>query len=234
MLVQFAFFGAYFVGSLCYFLISWSTGDPIAKIGYKNGVIIGLLISAMGSALFWPAATIVSYPLVLMALFIVGLGFAMVCKSRPIRTSPSLGPEVNCFQPVESGSGFQFRRHHGGVRLIGGILIFEYFAKSGVSGRRLGEKCCIWPSALCFSASRGYLFLLFNSPHVGEGKIERGRGCAEISACGPGRDRHFYVRRWGSFHRQSSIINFLGQPDVAGMGAIGGEQIRTPYSGAEC
>src|SRR6202044_3673739 len=44
MLVQFAFFGAYFVGSLVYFIISAATGDPIAKIGYKNGVIIGLLI----------------------------------------------------------------------------------------------------------------------------------------------------------------------------------------------
>src|SRR5580658_4188556 len=46
MFVQFAFFGAYFTGSLIYFLISAATGDPIAKIGYKNGVVIGLLISA--------------------------------------------------------------------------------------------------------------------------------------------------------------------------------------------
>ena len=38
MLVQFAFFGAYFIGSLIYFIISATTGDPIAKIGYKNGV----------------------------------------------------------------------------------------------------------------------------------------------------------------------------------------------------
>src|SRR5947208_6424289 len=57
MLVQFAFFGAYFIGSLLYFLISATKGDPIARIGYKNGVVIGLLISAAGSALFWPAAT---------------------------------------------------------------------------------------------------------------------------------------------------------------------------------
>src|SRR5215471_18176648 len=62
MLVQFAFFGAYFIGSLIYFLISATTGDPIAKIGYKNGVVIGLLISATGSALFWPAANLTSYP----------------------------------------------------------------------------------------------------------------------------------------------------------------------------
>src|SRR5476651_1747452 len=58
MLVQLAFFGAYFVGSLLYFLISAATGDPIERIGYKNGVIIGLLISAFGSAIFWPAGTL--------------------------------------------------------------------------------------------------------------------------------------------------------------------------------
>jgi FHS family L-fucose permease-like MFS transporter len=58
MLVQFAFFGAYFIGSLLYFIISAKTGDPIARIGYKNGVIIGLLISAFGSAIFWPAGTL--------------------------------------------------------------------------------------------------------------------------------------------------------------------------------
>src|SRR5882724_7921899 len=58
MLVQLAFFGAYFVGSLLYFIISALTGDPIARIGYKNGVILGLLISAFGSAIFWPAATL--------------------------------------------------------------------------------------------------------------------------------------------------------------------------------
>src|SRR5664280_3156028 len=63
MLVQSAFFGAYFVGSLLYFVISATTGDPLSKIGYKNGVVIGLLISAMGSALFWPAASAASYPM---------------------------------------------------------------------------------------------------------------------------------------------------------------------------
>ncbi len=53
MLVQFAFFGAYFVDSLIYFIISATKGDPIARLGYKNGVVIGLLISAAGSASSW-------------------------------------------------------------------------------------------------------------------------------------------------------------------------------------
>lgn len=58
MFVQGYFFGAYFVGSLIYFIISAWAGDPIAKIGYKNGVVIGLLLAALGSSLFWPAATL--------------------------------------------------------------------------------------------------------------------------------------------------------------------------------
>src|SRR5712671_2147115 len=78
MLVQFAFFGAYFIGSLIYFGISASLGDPIARLGYKNGVVIGLVIAAAGSGLFWPAAAFLSYPLFLTALFVVGLGFAML------------------------------------------------------------------------------------------------------------------------------------------------------------
>jgi fucose permease len=45
MFVQLAFFGAYFIGSLAYFIISATTGDPIARIGYKNGVVIGLFTS---------------------------------------------------------------------------------------------------------------------------------------------------------------------------------------------
>lgn len=58
MFVQLAFFGAYFIGSLTYFFISARFGDPIAKIGYKNGVVIGLLTAALGSALFLPAANL--------------------------------------------------------------------------------------------------------------------------------------------------------------------------------
>src|ERR1700759_822014 len=53
MLVQSAFFGAYGIGSLIYYIISMFYGDPINRIGYKNGVIIGLLIAATGSCLFY-------------------------------------------------------------------------------------------------------------------------------------------------------------------------------------
>jgi FHS family L-fucose permease-like MFS transporter len=70
MLVQFAFFGAYATGGLVYYIVSMLSGDPINRLGYKNGVIQGLLIAAAGSAMFFPAALLTSYPLFLVALYI--------------------------------------------------------------------------------------------------------------------------------------------------------------------
>lgn len=78
MLIQFAFFGAYFIGSLIYFIISSLSGDPINKIGYKNGILLGLLISACGTFLFYPAAITQSFSFFLIALFILALGFTLL------------------------------------------------------------------------------------------------------------------------------------------------------------
>lgn len=78
MLIQFAFFGAYTIGSLIYFAISIVSGDPINKIGYKNGIILGLFISALGTFLFYPAAALQSFGFFLAALFILALGFTVL------------------------------------------------------------------------------------------------------------------------------------------------------------
>jgi FHS family L-fucose permease-like MFS transporter len=85
MLVQFCFFGAYFIGSLIYFLISTSSGDPINKVGYKKGILFGIFLAALGCILFYPAATFSSYGLFLGALFVLGLGFT-VCRLLPMPT----------------------------------------------------------------------------------------------------------------------------------------------------
>lgn len=77
-LVSLAFYIAYTVGSLLYLLISYLTkGDLINRIGYKNSLALGLLISAIGTLLFYPAANTGSFPLMLSGLFIVALGFSL-------------------------------------------------------------------------------------------------------------------------------------------------------------
>ncbi|RAJ18193.1 MFS transporter [Olleya aquimaris] len=83
-LVDFAFYGAYYIGALLLFIISSGLKKDILNAwGYKNGIVYGLLLSAVGAFVMYPATagaeqgqTSVFY-LVLVALFIVGLGFSL-------------------------------------------------------------------------------------------------------------------------------------------------------------
>jgi FHS family L-fucose permease-like MFS transporter len=77
-LVSLAFYIAYTVGSLIYMGISMiMKQDLVNKIGYKNGLALGLGISALGTLLFYPAANNASFPLMLSGLFTVALGFSL-------------------------------------------------------------------------------------------------------------------------------------------------------------
>ncbi len=77
-MVAFAFYVAYTVGSVIYFAISTSIKDDVLnRIGYKNGIALGLIISALGTLLFYPAAQTASFGLMITGLFIVGLGFSL-------------------------------------------------------------------------------------------------------------------------------------------------------------
>src|SRR5450756_2538167 len=226
MLVQFAFFGAYFIGSLIYFIISSTTGDPIAKIGYKNGVVIGLLISATGSALFWPAANAVSYPMFLAALFIVGLGFAMLqIAANPYVTI--LGPEKTASSRLNLAQGFNSIGTTIGP-LIGGFLIFQYFNHAGVHGADSVKVpylifCIIF---LVLAA----IFFCIHLPHVGEGHVEPGAGALKYPHVVLGVIGIFmYVG--GEVSVGSAIINFLGQPSVAGLKEVDASKYVAIYWG---
>lgn len=78
MYVAVAFYVAYTVGALLYMGISFlMKQDIVARLGYKNSLATGLIISALGTLLFYPAANTGSFPLMLSGLFIVGLGFSL-------------------------------------------------------------------------------------------------------------------------------------------------------------
>ncbi len=71
MLIQFCFFTAYF-------LVSVPSGYLVEKIGYKNGIILGLLVAGCGCLLFYPAAGYRCYALFLMAFFILAAGITLL------------------------------------------------------------------------------------------------------------------------------------------------------------
>ena len=71
MLIQFTFFGAYFIMSL-------PAGWIVGKIGYKKGMILGLCITGIGALLFFPASTFISYGIFLGGFFVLASGITVL------------------------------------------------------------------------------------------------------------------------------------------------------------
>lgn len=71
LLVQSAFFGAYF-------LLAIPSGKIVGRIGYRNGITASMGVVGLGLLLFLPASNLISYPLFLFALFVVGSGLALL------------------------------------------------------------------------------------------------------------------------------------------------------------
>tara|TARA_R110000868_G_scaffold156599_1_gene383528 strand:- start:5475 stop:6857 length:1383 start_codon:yes stop_codon:yes gene_type:complete len=69
--VTFAFYIAYFIMAIP---SSWI----IEKVGYKNGISLGLIVIAIGAFMFYPAAEMRTFILFLVALFIMGTGLAIL------------------------------------------------------------------------------------------------------------------------------------------------------------
>jgi FHS family L-fucose permease-like MFS transporter len=77
-LVDTAFYFAYFIGALVLFAMGATKGkDPVAKWGYKQSIVYGLLFSALGAAAMIVAVNLGTFPGMLVGLFIVALGFSL-------------------------------------------------------------------------------------------------------------------------------------------------------------
>ena len=213
MLVQFSFFGAYAVGSLIYYAVSVTYGDPINRMGYKNGVVLALVISAVGSGLFYPAAVLVSYPLFLGALFVIGLGFALLqIAANPYVTV--LGSERTAASRLNLSQAFNSLGTTVGP-LIGGRLIFKVFTRQGMSPAE-----SLKMPYLCASGVFLLIAVLFRRADLptftNRDDLSGGRSALRIPHTALGMVAIFmYVG--GEVSVGSGIINFLGVPAIAGL-----------------
>lgn len=89
ILIQFTFFSAYF-------LMAIPAAKVISKAGYKNAIVIGLLVVMSGCLLFYPAASLVYYPLFLFALFVMASGITLL--------QVSANPYISALGSAESAS----------------------------------------------------------------------------------------------------------------------------------
>ncbi|KZN61714.1 sugar MFS transporter [Pseudoalteromonas luteoviolacea] len=87
MLVQFCFFGAYVI-------VSIPAGNLVGRIGFQKGIVLGLLIAALGCVLFVPAAIIGLYEVFLLALFVLASGITVLQVSANPYVSALGKPET--------------------------------------------------------------------------------------------------------------------------------------------
>lgn len=97
-LIQFSFFGAYF-------LLSIPAGFILSKTGYKKGIILGLTIMGIGCLLFYPAASSRMYIVFLLAVFILASGMTVL----QVAANPyvaALGPEKSASSRLNLSQAF--------------------------------------------------------------------------------------------------------------------------------
>lgn len=117
-LVQTAVFFGYFCMALPAALVT-------RRKGYKIGILLGLCLFGGGMLLFWPAALIGRYPLMLVALYVVGCGSAVL--------ETTANPFISQAGPPESAERrLNFAQSFNPPGTICGVLVGTFFIFSGV------------------------------------------------------------------------------------------------------
>jgi FHS family L-fucose permease-like MFS transporter len=209
LLVQMAFFGAYFVMSL-------PSGWIVGRIGYKLGIVVALATMGVGLLLFLPASMIIFYPLFLFALFVVGSGLALL----QVAINPyvgALGSPETAASRLNLCGGFNSLATTIAPK-IGAAFIF---IAAGATAAQLAHSvrtpymilaCCAFAMAL--------LTLFVHLPNLIEKR-------SEASAADGGGAWQFRNLRFGAaaifFYVGAEVaigsimITYLGQPSMGGM-----------------
>lgn len=212
MLIQFCFFGAYFIMSL-------PAGYLVEKVGYRLGIVIGLCAAAAGCLGFYPAAVVRSYPVFLAALFVLASGITLLqVAANPCVTS--LGSEQTAPSRLNLSQAFNSLGTTIGP-LLGAALILssseagaapQTDAVHTVKGPYLALAAILLLIAAAFSRFR--LPAIVDSP-------DRARAPRDG---GLWKHRHLvlgvvaiFVYVGAEVSIGSVLVNFMAQPDVGGL-----------------
>ncbi|WP_026601075.1 L-fucose:H+ symporter permease [Methylomonas sp. 11b] len=225
MLIQFCFFTAYF-------LMSVPSGYLVEKIDYKGGIIVGLAIAGCGCLLFYPAAGLHSYPLFLGAFFVLASGITLLqVSANPYVTV--LGDPHTASSRLTLTQAFNSL----GTTLapyFGALFILSNAVKSAEEIKLLdAEQLSAYQAAEAAAVQNPYLFLaavlflmaavfaMLKLPKINQ-QAEAGGAHAEGGSAW--QYSHLvlgavaiFVYVGGEVSIGSFLVNFLGEPDIAGL-----------------
>jgi FHS family L-fucose permease-like MFS transporter len=226
MAVQFCFFGAYFVVAL-------PAGALIRRIGYQRGAVTGLVVAALGCAMFYPAATR-GYGLFLLAFFCLAAGITVL--------QVAANPYVTVLgDPRTASSRLSLTQAFNSLGttvapFVGGMLILENAPVAAPPGASLAQQQAVKAAEaalvqgpyLALAAAllaAGLLFAWVRLPDIAappdSARAAAGAGTGSRTLL---RHRHLvlgvigiFVYVGGEVSIGSFLINFLGEPSVAGL-----------------
>jgi FHS family L-fucose permease-like MFS transporter len=225
MLIQFAFFSAYFIFSI-------PSAKLIDAIGYKRTMVTGVLIMSLGALLFIPAAAAGSYPLFLAALMVLAAGItALQVAANPYVAV--LGPPATASSRLNLSQAFNSL----GTTLapyIGGLMILNAAAQSpetihnipaeALHAYRVQEAASVKLPYLVIGLALIALAIL-----IAFFKLPPMPGAERHSSAGDSvwRHRHLVLGAVGIFvyvgaevSIGSFLINYFSQPDIGSFSAL--------------
>ncbi|TXF99399.1 sugar MFS transporter [Massilia arenae] len=223
MLVQFCFFGAYFIVSL-------PAGALIRRLGYQNGAVTGLLIAAAGCALFYPASN-GGYGMFLFALFVLASGITIlqvaanpyVTALGPARTAASRLTLTQAFNSL----GTTVAPALGGILILSTVVLsadqLALLPEAEQAAHRAAEAAAVQGPYLGLAAALVLLAVMFAMARLP--KIAFEESTAAVDAKGGAMSyRHLVLGALGIFlyvgaevSIGSFLINFIGEPHIAGL-----------------
>ncbi len=223
MLIQFCFFGAYFVTSL-------PSGVLVERVGYKPGIVIGLLIAGLGCVLFYPAASLRSYPFFLGALFVLASGITLlqvaanpyVAILGPPRTASSRLNLTQAFNSLGTTIG----------PAMGTVLILAAAPATGTgAAQAAAEARVVQMPYLGLAATLCIIAIVIGLVSLPKIEAHRAEGVSDTGADNdPGSVWAYrplvlgavaiFLYVGAEVSIGSFLVNFLGEPQIAGLSAV--------------
>ncbi|WP_405598034.1 MULTISPECIES: sugar MFS transporter [unclassified Pseudoalteromonas] len=212
MLIQFCFFGAYFI-------VSIPAGMLVKQLGYKKGILTGLVVASIGCLLFYPAVVVHEYWIFLSALFVLASGITVLQVSANPYVA-ALGPEKTASSRLNLAQALNSLGTTVGP-YVGGLLFFGTagtFAASAATAESVKVPYLMLAAALLIIA---IVFAFIKLPEIESHKEvnnqrDQARSLAQAPHLKMGVIALFcYVG--GEVAIGSFLVNYFGEAHIAGL-----------------